>query len=360
MEKGTLIRGKYEVLEFLGHGGMSNVYLVLDLKLEKRWAAKEILRPQNEREEHIYIQSARNEVAIMKRLEHSALPRIVDVVEEQNGIYVIMDYIEGESLETVLKKGVSIEQEKVLRWAKELCEVLDYLHGQEPPIIYRDMKPANIMVTQSGSIKLIDFGSVREYKVQSEADTVCLGTRGYAAPEQFGGRGQTDVRTDIYSLGMTLYHLLTGEEPWENAAELLLEGDRQNKLTAGWKYILKKCIWRNPNLRYQSCRELLRDLNNYEKLNQKYQKRNKKRKGFIKGAGKVIRFTLLVMLVWMLIRDKEWGGVLKEKIIESFDRIKNAEKPEWFSAFQELLDFFLQKVYHFFNSQRSSLYFLSL
>ena len=245
MEKGTLIRGKYEVLEFLGHGGMSNVYLVLDLKLEKRWAAKEILRPQNEREEHIYIQSARNEVAIMKRLEHSALPRIVDVVEEQNGIYVIMDYIEGESLETVLKKGVSIEQEKVLRWAKELCEVLDYLHGQEPPIIYRDMKPANIMVTQSGSIKLIDFGSVREYKVQSEADTVCLGTRGYAAPEQFGGRGQTDVRTDIYSLGMTLYHLLTGEEPWENAAELLLEGDRQNKLTAGWKYILKKCIWRN-------------------------------------------------------------------------------------------------------------------
>ena len=114
------------------------------------------------------------------------------------------------------------------------------------------------------------------------------------------------------------------------------------------------------NLRYQSCRELLRDLNNYEKLNQKYQKRNKKRKGFIKGAGKVIRFTLLVMLVWMLIRDKEWGGVLKEKIIESFDRIKNAEKPEWLSAFQELLDFFLQKVYHFFNSQRSSLYFLSL
>lgn len=349
MEKGTLIQERYEVLELLGKGGMSKVYLVLDLKLEKKWAAKEIIRPENREEENLYIESAMTEADTMKRLDHPALPRIVDVVEERNAIYIIMDYIEGESLEMILKKGVSLEKDKVLKWAKELCEVLDYLHGQEPPVIYRDMKPGNIMVSHNGNIKLIDFGSVREYKIQGEEDTVCLGTRGYAAPEQFGGKGQSDVRTDIYSLGMTLYHLLTGEEPWENAAELLLEGEGQKKLTVGWNYILKKCIWRNPNLRYQSCRELLQDLNHYEKLNRKYQKKSNKRERIMKGGKKVLKVILLVMIAWLIIRDAEIGLILNEKIIVYFDRIKNAEKPECLSAFQEILDFFFQKIYHFFN-----------
>ena len=358
MEKGNLIQGKYEVLELLGQGGMSSVYLVLDLKLEKKWAAKEIVIPQNGREEHIYMESAMTEINIMKRLDHPALPRIVDVAEKWNCIYVIMDYIEGESLETILKKGASLETEKVLKWAKELCEVLEYLHRQEPPIIYRDMKPSNIMVSHNGNIKLIDFGSVREYKEQSRKDTVCLGTRGYAAPEQFGGKGQTDIRTDIYSLGMTLYHLLTGEEPWENAAELLLEGVGQTKLTDGWKYILKKCIWRNPNLRYQSCSELLRDLNHYEKLNKKYQKKSKRREGIIKGVGKVIKFIIIFVIFLVITRDTELGFILKEKMTEYFDKIKKAEKPECLSAFKDILDFSLQKIYHFFNLQRGSLNFL--
>ena len=360
MEKGNLIQGKYEVLELLGQGGMSKVYLVLDLKLGKKWAAKEIVRPQNDREEHIYVQSAMTEVATMKRLDHPALPRIVDVVEERNGIYVIMDYIEGESLESMLKREGHLKIETVLKWAKELCEVLDYLHRQEPPIIYRDMKPGNIMVSRNGSIKLIDFGSVREYKGQSKEDTVCLGTRGYAAPEQFGGKGQSDVRTDIYSLGMTLYHLLTGEEPWENAAELLLEGDRQTKLTDGWKYIIRKCIWRNPNLRYQTCPELLRDLNHYEKLNKKCRQKSRRRKGIIERGGKVIRVTILVFILLVIIQETEFGPILKEKMTDSFDKIKKAEKPEWLSAFIDMLDFSLQKIYHFFNLQRSSLNFLGL
>ena len=358
MEKGNLIQGKYEVLELLGQGGMSSVYLVLDLKLEKKWAAKEIVIPQNGREEHIYMESAMNEADIMKKLDHPALPRIVDMVEERNCIYVIMDYIEGESLETILKKGASLERENVLKWAKELCEVLDYLHRQKPPIIYRDMKPGNIMVSRNGCIKLIDFGSVREYKEQGRKDTVCLGTRGYAAPEQFGGKGQTDVRTDIYSLGMTLYHLLTGEEPWENAAELLLEGVGQSKLTDGWKYILRKCIWRNPNLRYQSCLELLQDLNHYEKLNKKYQRKRRRRESINKEVGKVIRIIIIFVIFLVITRDTELGFMLKEKVTDCFDRIKKAEKPECLSAFKDILDFSLQKIYHFFNLQRGSLNFL--
>ena len=157
---------------------------------------------------------------------------------------------------------------------------------------------------------------------------------------------------------LTLYHLLTGEEPWENAAELLLEGVGQTKLTDGWKYILKKCIWRNPNLRYQSCSELLRDLNHYEKLNKKYQKKSKRREGIIKGVGKVIKFIIIFVIFLVITRDTELGFILKEKMTEYFDKIKKAEKPECLSAFKDILDFSLQKIYHFFNLQRGSLNFL--
>ena len=125
---------------------------------------------------------------MMKKLDYPSLPRIVDIIEKENVIYVVMDYIEGETLSSVLSKEGAQPQEVVIEWAKELCRVLDYLHTQNPPIIYRDMKPANIMLQPNGNIKLIDFGIAREYKEQNLADTVSLGTKGYAAPEQFGGK----------------------------------------------------------------------------------------------------------------------------------------------------------------------------
>ena len=144
----------------------------------------------------------------MKKINHPSLPRIVDIGEDDEFIYIVEDFFEGEALDRQLKIRKRFDEATVVEWAKQLCGILYYLHSLEPAIIYRDMKPANIIVTSDNIVKLIDFGIAREYKQDSGSDTSYMGTRGYAAPEQYG-TSQTDARTDIYSLGVTLYHLLT-------------------------------------------------------------------------------------------------------------------------------------------------------
>lgn len=217
---GSVIDEKYEILKLIGQGGMSKVYLAMDKRLNKQWAVKEIQKRARNKHNEVVIQSAIAEANMIKNLDHPSLPRIVDIIDSGNVIYVIMDYIEGEPLSQIIEEYGAQPQEIVIEWAKQLCEVLDYLHTCNPPIIYRDMKPANVMLKSDGNIKLIDFGIAREYKEKNLADTVSLGTKGYAAPEQFGGQGQTDPRTDVYCLGVTLYHLVTGHNPSEPPYEL--------------------------------------------------------------------------------------------------------------------------------------------
>ena len=243
-ERGTIIEGKYEVLKLIGKGGMSKVYLAMDKNLNKQWAIKEIERKAYDKNNEVVVASAMAEANMMKKLDYPSLPRIVDIIEKENVIYVVMDYIEGETLSSVLSKEGAQPQEVVIEWAKELCRVLDYLHTQNPPIIYRDMKPANIMLQPNGNIKLIDFGIAREYKEQNLADTVSLGTKGYAAPEQFGGKGQTDARTDVYCLGVTLYHLLTGQNPCEPPYEIYPIRYWNPQLSSGLEAIIQKCTCR--------------------------------------------------------------------------------------------------------------------
>ena len=245
-ERGTIIEGKYEVLKLIGKGGMSKVYLAMDKNLNKQWAIKEIERKAYDKNNEVVVASAMAEANMMKKLDYPSLPRIVDIIEKENVIYVVMDYIEGETLSSVLSKEGAQPQEVVIEWAKELCRVLDYLHTQDPPIIYRDMKPANIMLQPNGNIKLIDFGIAREYKEQNLADTVSLGTKGYAAPEQFGGKGQTDARTDVYCLGVTLYHLLTGQNPCEPPYEIYPIRYWNPQLSSGLEAIIQKCTQLNP------------------------------------------------------------------------------------------------------------------
>lgn len=203
---GDVIDGKYKILTQIGAGGMSKVYLAMDSRLNKQWAVKELEKKAHDKNNDVVIQSAIAEAGMMKKLDHPNLPRIVDIIDEENVIYVVMDYIEGEPLDKILEEYGAQPQDLVIEWAKQLCEVLMYLHNRKPPIIYRDMKPGNVMLKPDGNLKLIDFGIAREYKEQNLADTQCLGTRGYAAPEQYGGKGQTDQRTDIFCLGVTIYH----------------------------------------------------------------------------------------------------------------------------------------------------------
>ena len=281
---GQIIENKYEILKRIGKGGMSEVYLAMDRNLNKQWAVKEIKKKARDRNNEVVIQSAIAEANMMKKLDHPCLPRIVDIIDRKNVIYVVMDYIEGEPLSKILEQYGAQPQEIVIEWAKELAGVLEYLHMQDPPIIYRDMKPANIMLQPNGNIKLIDFGIAREYKEQNVEDTVSLGTKGYAAPEQFGGKGQTDPRTDIYCLGVTLYHLVTGQNPCEPPYELYPIRHWKPELSAGLESIILKCTQMNPQDRYSSCAELLYALQHYEEEDEVYKKRLKRKLRIFAGT----------------------------------------------------------------------------
>lgn len=272
-----VIDDKYEILKMIGQGGMSKVYLAMDRRLNKQWAIKEVTKNDRDRNNVHVVQSAMAEANMLKRLDHPSLPRIVDIIEDSQKIYVVMDYVEGESLDKVLNLYGARSQEQVIDWAKQLCGVLNYLHSSNPPIIYRDMKPANVVLQPSGNIKLLDFGIAREYKDQKIEDTVSLGTKGYAAPEQFGGKGQTDVRTDIYCLGVTLYHLVTGRNPCEPPYELYPIRQWNPNLSGGFERIIQKCTQLNPVDRYQSCAELIYALERYETFDDAYRDRQKKK-----------------------------------------------------------------------------------
>ena len=183
---------------------------------------------------------------------------------------MVMDYIEGESLKEKLRREKTIPAKQVIDWARQLSEVLAYLHTRKPhPIIYRDMKPDNIMLTPEGKIKLIDFGIAREFKTESSTDTTNLGTKSYAAPEQMSGK-QTDARTDIYSLGVTLYHLVTGKSLNEPPFELKPIRHWNSSLPEGLEHIITKATQSEPTARYQSCSELSYDLENINKLTAGY------------------------------------------------------------------------------------------
>ncbi len=295
LEIGSVIDGKYKVLNKVGQGGMSVVYLAMNERANKQWAIKEI-RKDGVSNYEVVKQNLIAETDILKRLKHSNLPSIIDVIDCEDTFLIVMDYIEGNPLSDSLKNEGAQPQEKVIEWAKQICDVLGYLHSRQPPIIYRDMKPSNVMLKPDGNIMIIDFGTAREYKSASLADTTCLGTQGYAAPEQFGGQGQTDGRTDIYCLGATLYHLITGHNPCMPPYEMYPIRQWNPSLSSGLEEIIQKCTQKNPNDRYQSCAELMYALEHYDELDHEYKKiQNRKWMAFI--ASSALTFLSLISCV---------------------------------------------------------------
>lgn len=276
LEIGSLIDGKYKILSEIGHGGMSVVYMAINEKANKTWAIKEV-RKDGEFDFEAVKQGLIVETDMLKRLRHPNLPSIIDVIENDEVFLIVMDYIEGNSLSKAIEEYGAQPQEYVIEWAKQLCDVLGYLHTREPAIIYRDMKPSNIMLKPDGNLTLIDFGTAREFKVKNLADTTCLGTIGYAAPEQFGGMGQTDARTDIYCLGATLYHLVTGCNPSEPPYEIKPIRTINPSLSSGLERIIQKCTQRNPDDRYQSAAELMYALEHYEEIDDNFRKKQKRK-----------------------------------------------------------------------------------
>ncbi len=280
-ELGTVLDGKYEILKKVGQGGMSYVFLAMDNRLSKQWAVKEIKNDGSKSTETL-LKSLEREANILKNVDHPVLPRIVDILNEKGTIYVVMDFVEGRALNVELKENGAQPQQDVIEWGRALASALNYLHSMNPPIIYRDMKPANIMLKPDGTVKLIDFGTAKEYVVENIADTTALGTRGYAAPEQFGdaqGRGMynTDARTDIYNLGATLYHLVTGMNPCDPPYEIKPIREWNPYLSSGLEQIITKCCQPNPEDRYQTCAELLYALDHYDELDNEHRSESKKK-----------------------------------------------------------------------------------
>ena len=279
-KNGDIIGGMYTILRKVGSGAMSDVYLASNEKANQQWAVK-VVRKDGPVDSEIKKQRLAVEIEIMKDLRHEHLPRIIDVQEEVDSYIIIMDFVEGISLDKAMEtEGGALPQEDVLQWAIQLCETLHYLHTKDPPIIYRDMKPHNIMRRPDNTIALIDFGTAREYKDGNAADTIALGTKGYAAPEQFmdpnGKVQQTDARTDIYALGVTLHQLLTGKNPTLPPYEFRPIREYDPTLHEGLETIIQRCIQPDPDKRYQSAAELQVDLMDLDRITEPYriQQRN--------------------------------------------------------------------------------------
>jgi serine/threonine protein kinase len=232
LRSGTIIRSRYRIIETVGQGGMGSVYRAEDTLLKGRFCAiKEIqIDPasspteQEQAREQFY-----REASVLARLDHPSLPKVSDFFSEDNRDFLVMDFVPGHDLrqkiEETRSKGSFLPEHQVLNWAAQLCDALTYLHSQNPPVLHRDIKPANIKLTPDGLIKLVDFGLVK-VMVPDDTRTVTViqgrGTVLYTPLEQYGGdSGHTDARSDIYSLGATLYHLLTNEPPAEAKTRFL-------------------------------------------------------------------------------------------------------------------------------------------
>lgn len=254
-----LLKNRYELLGTLGKGGMGSVYKVADRRNRGRvLAAKELrsdgLSPEKTEEALALFQT---EARILARLTHPNLPKVSDYFSLPHRHYIIMERVKGKTLDQILaaRQGRPVDERLTLSWALQICRAMHFLSVQQPPVVFRDLKPSNIMIDGDGRVKLIDFGIARFFKQDQREDTYIYGTPGYAAPEQYG-TDQTDVRSDIFSLGATLHHCLTGRNPSENPLEfpdpLLLNPS----LHRGTARLVRKALDPEMKRRYQNAQDM--------------------------------------------------------------------------------------------------------
>lgn len=327
LENGTIIDGKYKILNKIGQGGMSVVYLAMNEKANKQWAVKEV-RKDVSKDFDVIKQGLITETNLLKRLNHPNLPSIIDVIDADDTFLIVMDYIEGIPLSAQLEEQGAQPQDAVIYWALQLCDVLSYLHTREKPIIYRDMKPGNIMLKPNGEVVLIDFGIAREYKVQNVADTTCLGTQGYAAPEQFGGQGQTDERTDIYGLGATLYHLITGHNPSEPPYEMYPIRYWNENLSSGLEEIIQTCTQRNPKDRFQNCNELRYALQHYMEMDDAFRRKERRQLRMFSSLVSITVVALVAALGFQMAGNKRRTNNYSGYLSEAMSTVTNEEAAE--------------------------------
>lgn len=273
LKPGAVLRSRYRVVAAVGQGGMGSIYRAEDLRLEGRICAiKEVQidpnsTPQQQQQAR---EQFHREASILARLDHPNLPKVSDFFTLGNRDLLVMDFVGGvdlrQRIEEATQRQSKLPEHEVLGWASQLCDALAYLHEQKPPVLHRDIKPANIKLTPEGLIKLVDFGLVKLLVPDDDRTVTVLqgrGTAHYTPLEQYGGdTGHTDVRSDLYSVGATLYHLLTGAPPAEakvrflNPDALADPGELNSEITPRTEQAILWCLEMHPQDRPPSIHEL--------------------------------------------------------------------------------------------------------
>ena len=315
LRKGQMINGRYRIVRPIGKGGTGIVYLADDTKNGSSVSVKVMENGDSRRHAPV--------LELMRELSHPCLLQVTDVIEEGDRVFVVSEYAEGVSLERrILEEGAQPERE-VIRVGLQLCDVLGYLHSRKPSVIYGDMKPANVIIRPDGRIALIDFGTLR---VSGSEDTddgrECLGTKGYAAPEQTEGK-KTDERSDIYSLGTTLYHLATGHNPASPPYELRPVRELVPELSSTLESIINKCTAYDPVERFNGCEELAEALVRLSKRAAQLRKKQRSR---------LRLFTVSVILTVLMGVGALVFGLLEQSAREKLKENESADADSSVSA----------------------------
>ncbi|MBQ1525392.1 MAG: serine/threonine protein kinase [Firmicutes bacterium] len=262
-----ILSGKYRLVKLLGRGGMSTVYLAEDLTLGKEWAVKELDTSRPEYRRLLEKDGTLAEIEILKALDHPLAPRLVDRFEEGGMIYLVMDRIEGEDLQSVINRTGPQDPATAAAWMEDVCSLLSYLHDNG--IVYRDLKPQNLILSRDGRIRMVDLGfPTKIVRNGDHRDDVPFGTPGYAAPEQ--ARGFSDARSDVYAAGVTMYQLLTGESPGKKRFRPKPLGSVRPGTPPGLAAVCARAVKERPRDRFQSMTEMLDAIRNYAKAEKPY------------------------------------------------------------------------------------------
>lgn len=307
-----ILDGEYEIVNHIKVGsGMSNVYLVRDVSLGKLWCLKEIrLSEEPSKREKLEYASLLREAEIMRDLNNQNIPRIVTIKKSDDGrsTFIVMDYIEGMTVSNWIESKGMLDQKLAIPWMKNICSVLIYLHARENPIIYRDMKPSNIMISDTMSAMLIDFGISEVISPDNQVIKESLGTPGFAAPEQRLKGSPYDLRSDIFGFGRTFYAMLTGlnvlpkDTPSRELPDLK---ERVPSVTPGLYNIIYKCMEDDANKRYQSADELLVALENIDKQDEVYKNKLRRKKNLFLLSAFASVFLLIMSSVPRILSKKQ-------------------------------------------------------
>ncbi|MDQ7821388.1 MAG: serine/threonine-protein kinase [Candidatus Eremiobacteraeota bacterium] len=316
LKHGDVVNQRYRVARTIGGGSYGTVYMVEDLNEPgKAWAMKEVVEaslPEEERADAREMFS--REAAILQKLDHPGLPAMTDFFSQGDCHYLVMEYIEGDTLETLLKiHGKPFTSDEVQKWAVQLAAILDYLHGQKPDaIIFRDLKPSNIMESSDGWVRLVDFGIARFFVPGKVKDTFLMGTPGFSPPEQYGS-GQSDERADIYSLGATLYYLLTGDDVASFSFKFP-PLSKKAQVPPWFEKVVMKCLAPNPGERYQSAAHVLSDLE-HEAFGTVPPKRPQGPAKITPGGPVAIAFNAVLSIFWLFFMVSFIGCIVIGKSI---------------------------------------------